>query len=120
MSLSVVVITRNESANLRACLQSVAFADEIVVVDNGSTDGTADIARARGATLFCREWSGWVDQKNHAARLASHDWIFSLDADERIPPALGAELRGLLSSEPPIRARSIPSGRNTSFRTYSS
>lgn len=101
--VSVTVITLNEAEHIGAALDSAAWADEIVVVDSGSTDGTADIARARGAKLFCREWSGWIDQKNYAAGLASHNWIFSLDADERIPPALAGEVRGVLSTEPPVR-----------------
>lgn len=107
-NVSVTVITLNEAEHLGAALDSAAWADEIVVVDCGSTDGTADIARARGATVLCREWSGYVDQKNYAAERASHDWIFSLDADERIPPALASEVRGMMSSEPPMRGYRVP------------
>ena len=106
--VSVTVITLNEAEHIGAALDSAAWADEIVLVDCGSTDGTADIARARGADVFCRDWSGYVDQKNYAAEHASHDWIFSLDADERIPPALAAEVRGLLSSEPAVRGYRVP------------
>ena len=106
--VSVTVITLNEAEHIGAALDSAGWADEIVVVDSGSTDGTADIARARGATVLCREWPGYVDQKNYAAARASHDWIFSLDADERIPPALAAEVRGLLSSEPAVRGYRVP------------
>ena len=82
--LSVTIITLNEAAHIGAAIDSVTWADEILVVDCGSTDATVDTARARGATVLHRDWSGWIDQKNFAAERASHDWIFSLDADERI------------------------------------
>ena len=101
--VSVTIITLNEAEHIAAAIDSAAWADEILVVDSGSGDGTVDIARAKGAAVTAREWTGWIDQKNHAASLASHDWIFSLDADERITPALAAEIRGLLASDPPMR-----------------
>lgn len=104
----MTIITLNEAEHIGAALDSAAWADEIVLVDSGSTDGTADIARAKGVTVLSREWSGYVDQKNYAAGRASHDWIVSLDADERIPPALAAEVRALLSSEPPMRGYRVP------------
>jgi hypothetical protein len=66
------------------------------------------IARGRGARVETRGWTGWVDQKNYAAGLASHDWIFSLDADERIPPSLAGEVRALLTTEPPCRGYRVP------------
>ena len=106
--VSVTVITLNEAEHIGAAIDSAAWADEIVVVDSGSTDGTADIARAKGVTVLSREWSGYVDQKNYAAERASHHWIFSLDADERIRPALATEVRALLSSEPPKRGYRLP------------
>jgi glycosyltransferase involved in cell wall biosynthesis len=106
--VSVTVITLNEVEHIGAAIDSAAWADEIVVVDSGSTDGTADIARAKGVTVLTREWSGYVDQKNFAAERVSHDWIFSLDADERIPPELAAEIRALLSSEPSRRGYRVP------------
>lgn len=106
--VSVTVITLNEAEHIGAALDSAAWADEIVVVDSGSTDGTVDIARARGVEVLSREWSGYVDQKNYAAERASHDWIFSLDADERIPPALAAEIQGLVAAEPPRRGYRVP------------
>ena len=106
--VSVTIITLNEAEHIGAAIDSAAWADEIVVVDCGSADGTADMARAKGATVLSREWSGYVDQKNYAAEGASHDWIFSLDADERIPPELAAEVRALLSSEPSKRGYRIP------------
>ena len=102
--VSVTIITLNEVDHIAAAIDSAAWADEILVVDCGSTDGTLDIARSKGVAVMSRDWSGYVDQKNYAAERASHDWIFSLDADERIPPALAAELRELLASEPTRRA----------------
>ena len=100
--LSVTIITLNEAEHIAPAIESASWADEIVVVDSGSTDGTADIARTAGARVLTREWSGYVDQKNFAAEAASNDWIFSLDADERIPPALAEEVRGLIASDPPV------------------
>jgi glycosyltransferase involved in cell wall biosynthesis len=107
-NVSVTIITLNEADHIAAAVDSASWADEILVVDSGSTDGTADLARARGATVATRAWTGYVDQKNHAAALARHDWIFSLDADERIPPALAGEIRTLLAREPTQRAYRVP------------
>ena len=106
--LSVTIITLNEADHIAAAIDSAAWADEIIVVDSGSGDGTADLARAKGARVVTRDWAGYVDQKNHAASLAAHDWILSLDADERIPPALAGEIRQLLASDPPRRAYRVP------------
>jgi glycosyltransferase involved in cell wall biosynthesis len=106
--LSVTIITLNEADHIAAAIDSVSWSDEIIVVDCGSGDATCDIARARGARVEQRHWSGWIDQKNHAAALARHDWILSVDADERVTPALAAEIRGLLASEPPLRGYRIP------------
>ena len=107
LKLSVTIITLNEAEHIGAAIDSVRWADEIVVVDSGSTDGTTDIARTRGATVITREWPGYVDQKNFAAERASHDWIFSLDADERVTPALAAEIRTLLAAGPAAPAYRI-------------
>jgi glycosyltransferase involved in cell wall biosynthesis len=106
--VSVTIISLNEAEHIAAAIDSAAWADEIVVVDSGSRDNTAEIARARGARVADRAWTGYVDQKNHAASLASHDWILSLDADERITPALAAEVRSLLASEPPLHGYRAP------------
>ena len=106
--LSVTIIALNEAAQVGTAIDSAAWADEIVLVDSGSTDGTCDIARDKGATVLTREWSGWIDQKNFAAERASHDWIFSLDADERIPPPLASEVRHLMTAEPSMRAYRVP------------
>jgi glycosyltransferase involved in cell wall biosynthesis len=100
--LSVTVITRDEAAHIEACLASVAWADERLVVDSGSTDGTADRARALGARVIVRDWPGYSAQKNFAAEQASHDWILSIDADERVTPELAAEIQAALRSEPEV------------------
>ena len=106
--LTVTVITRNESANIEAALASVDWADEIVVVDAESSDDTVAIARRHTDRVEVRPWAGFSAQKNHAATLASHDWIFSLDADERVTPALADEIRALLASEPASRGYRVP------------
>lgn len=93
MTLSVILITKNEAANIRDCLASVAFADEIIVVDSGSTDDTVAIARAMGAKVYEHDWPGFGPQKNRALAYATGDWVFSIDADERVTPQLRAELQ---------------------------
>ena len=106
--VAVTIITLDEAEHIAAAIDSVAWADEVIVVDSGSSDGTADIARAKGARVSTRAWTGYADQKNHAATLASHDWIFSLDADERVTPALATEIRALLREEPAKRCYRLP------------
>jgi glycosyltransferase involved in cell wall biosynthesis len=92
-SLSVILITKNEAANIRDCLQSVSWADEIIVVDSGSTDDTTSIAREMGAQVYVHpDWPGFGPQKNRALSYAGKDWVFSIDADERVTPELRAEL----------------------------
>ena len=98
--LTVTVITQDEEANIGACLDSVAWADEIVVVDSGSTDGTVAIARSHSARVDVTPWTGFGAQRNHAASIASHDWILALDADERVSADLAAEIRGILAGTP--------------------
>jgi glycosyltransferase involved in cell wall biosynthesis len=90
--LSVILITKNEAANIRACLESVAWADERIVVDSGSSDDTVAIARSMGAQVYEYDWPGFGPQKNRALGYAAGDWIFSIDADERVTPELRAEL----------------------------
>jgi glycosyltransferase involved in cell wall biosynthesis len=107
-SVSVTIITLNEAEHIAAAIDSVAWADEVIVVDSGSSDETVAIARARGARVDVRAWPGWVDQKNYAAMLARHDWIVSLDADERVSPGLAAEIQALLRREPPLHASRMP------------
>jgi len=96
MTLSVIIITKNESAHIADCLDSVAFADEIIVVDSDSTDDTRDIAQAKGArVVVTQDWPGFGPQKNRALDLASCDWVLSVDADERVT----AELAQAIQSE---------------------
>ena len=92
MSLSVVIITRNEESNIGRTLASAAFADERIVVDSGSTDRTHDIARELGAKVFDESWKGYASQKNSAIAKASGDWILSLDADEEVSPELAQSI----------------------------
>jgi glycosyltransferase involved in cell wall biosynthesis len=106
--LSVTVITRNESANIAAALESVAWADEIVVVDSESTDDTVAKAQRFTGRVIVRPWAGYAAQKNFAASLAAHDWILSLDADERVTPALAAEIRAALTGVPGHAGYRIP------------
>jgi glycosyltransferase involved in cell wall biosynthesis len=94
--LTATVITLNESANIRAALESVSWADEIIVVDSESTDDTVAIARGFTDKVIVRPWPGYIAQKNFAAEQAANDWILSLDADERISPALAEEIRALV------------------------
>lgn len=95
--LSVIVITKNEAANIRACLESVAWASEIIVVDSGSTDDTVAIARKFTPHVYVHDWPGFGAQKNRALDYATREWIFSIDADERVTPELRAEIEAVLA-----------------------
>ena len=108
MPVTVTIITLNESRHIAAAIDSAAWADEILVVDSGSTDDTVAIATAKGVRVMSRTWPGYVDQKNYAASVASHDWIFSLDADERVTAALADEVRQVVASDPVERAFRVP------------
>ena len=96
--LSAVLITRNASAVLDACLESLAFADEIVVVDSASTDSTIEVATRRGARVVQKEWLGFGRQKQFAVDQAKHDWVLCIDSDERVSPELAASIRQALIS----------------------
>src|SRR5262249_50105768 len=95
--LSAIVITRNEAGNIAECLDSLAFCDERIVVDCGSTDDTVALARARGANVVHHDWEGFGAQKNYALSLAKGDWVLSLDADERVTPQLAAAINGAIA-----------------------
>jgi len=91
--LSVTIITLNEEQNLGRALESVKWADEVLVVDSGSTDKTLDIARDFGAKVLKNPWTGYGQQKNFAQDHATHPWILNLDADECVPPLLATEIQ---------------------------
>ena len=92
-SLSVILITKNEEVDLPVCLESVSFADEIVIVDNGSTDRTQEIAQHYGAAFYIEEWLGFGPQKNLSLSKATCDWVLSIDADEVVPEKLALEIQ---------------------------
>jgi glycosyltransferase involved in cell wall biosynthesis len=92
LNLSVIIITRNEAANIRACIETVAWADEVIVVDSGSHDGTVEICRELGAFVYLHDWPGFGPQKNRALGYAKHDWVLSIDADERVTKELREEI----------------------------
>ncbi len=97
--LSVIVIAKNEAANIGPCIASVAWADEVIVVDSGSTDDTVSIARAAGAKAYEHvDWPGFGKQKNRALAYANHEWVFSIDADERVTPELRSEIEQAMRS----------------------
>lgn len=98
-TLGVAIITKNAALRLAQCLDSVAFADEIVVLDSGSTDATLEIARAHGArVLQTPDWPGFGPQKNRALDTLATDWVFSLDADEVVSPELAASIRAAIAA----------------------
>lgn len=98
MSLSVVIIAQDEERTIGRVLSAVReIADEMIVVDSGSTDRTVEIAEEEGARCEFRAWTGYSSQKNYALEQASHDWVLSLDADEIVTPELALEIRNLLS-----------------------
>jgi glycosyltransferase involved in cell wall biosynthesis len=106
--VTATIITFNEAANIQAALESVTWADEIVVVDSESTDDTVAIARRFTDQVIVRPWPGYIAQKNFAAGQARHDWILSLDADERISPPLAQELRALVAAGPAAAGYRLP------------
>jgi glycosyltransferase involved in cell wall biosynthesis len=96
-TLSVAIVALNEEASLGRVLESVRWADEIVLVDSGSTDRTCEIAREYGARAIVEPWRGYAAQKNYALELCTKDWVLSLDADEEVSSELAEEIRGVLA-----------------------
>src|SRR5687767_666797 len=94
---SLVVITRDAGAQLHACLNSARFADEILIVDSGSVDHTAQVGASFGARIVTQPWLGFGPQKQFAVERAANDWVLCLDADERITPELQAAIETALS-----------------------
>ena len=114
--LSVAIITKNEEANLARTLASVSFADEIVVVDSGSTDRTVEIARSFNAAVYEEPWLGFAAAKNSAIAKCTGAWVLSLDADEELTAELQQQIRALLPTNPTaeayyIRRRNLFLGR---------
>lgn len=98
-SISVFIVCQNEEKNIRRCLESVKWCDEIVVVDSGSTDGTLSICAAFGATIHQRSWPGYVEQKRFGLGCCSKDWVLNLDADEELSEELQTEIRARLATD---------------------
>ena len=108
LPISIAIITHNEEKNLPACLESVSFADDVVVVDSGSTDDTTRIAREFSARVFVEKWKGFGPQKNSAIQKCKNRWVFILDADERIPAETQRELRAIMASRDSADGYSFP------------
>ncbi len=96
VKISVIIITKNEAMNMPGCIGSVAWADEVIVVDSGSSDATVAICRELGASTYVHEWPGFGAQKNRALAYARNDWVLSIDADERVSGELRAEIEATL------------------------
>ncbi|MDD2902734.1 MAG: glycosyltransferase family 2 protein [Syntrophales bacterium] len=108
MRLSVTVIALNEEANIVPCLESVSFADEIIVVDSGSTDRTLELARNFTDRIFTIDWRGFAGTKNFALEQARMEWVFSLDMDERVPEGLRQEILKVVHTDGPLAGYKIP------------
>ncbi len=110
--ISAVVITLNESRNIEDCLNSLSFVDEIIVVDSGSTDRTVELARKFTDNVFSIPWQGYADAKNFGIDHAAHDWILSIDADERVSSELRSAICSALSPD------DLPAGFRMRRRTW--
>lgn len=113
VALSVIIITHNEERNIRSCLASVSWANELIVVDSQSTDTTVLIAKEFTEKVFVTPWQGYSGAKKFALTKASHEWILWLDADERIVPELRDEIQSIILSK-----RSEPSAYEVARRAY--
>jgi len=108
LPISGVVLTLNEAENIRRCLESMAFCDDLLVVDSGSRDTTLDIARELGARIIERDWPGYGAQRQFGAEAARHDWVLCLDADEWLSPQLAHSIQAEFENGPEHRAYSFP------------
>jgi glycosyltransferase involved in cell wall biosynthesis len=113
MNLSAVIITKNEKKNIKRCLESIRWVDEILVVDTGSTDNTIDIARELGARVYRIEWQGFGHAKGYGVDKAGGEWVLSVDADEEITTRLAAEIKNIIGSGDGLAGYFIP--RKTNF-----
>ena len=100
--LSVTIIARDEEDRIADAIRSVGFADEIVVLDSGSRDGTVALCRSLGARVVETDWPGYVAQKNRALKHTTHEWVLSIDADERVSPGLAEAIKKALATDPPV------------------
>jgi glycosyltransferase involved in cell wall biosynthesis len=105
--LSIIIVAKNEAINITECVRSARFADEVIVMDSGSTDGTAELGRAEGATVIVTDWPGYGSQNNRGIDRVGGDWFFSLDADERISPELAVEIRAAIE-RPDVNGFRVP------------
>ena len=105
--LSIIIVAKNEAVNIVECVRSAGFADEVIVLDSGSTDGTPQLASSEGAKVVATDWPGYGPQNNRGIDLAAGDWFFSLDADERISPELAAEIRAAME-RPDVNGFRVP------------
>ncbi len=112
LPLTAAIIAHNAASQIGTCLASVGFADDILVVDSGSTDDTVEIARRHGARIETREWLGFGRQKQHAVSLARHDWVLCLDVDERVSEPLAGSIRESLAGR---RYRAFRMARRNRF-----
>jgi glycosyltransferase involved in cell wall biosynthesis len=108
MGLSVAIVALNEEANIGRTLENVRWADEIVLVDSGSSDRTREIAQQYGARVVVEPWRGHVAQKNYALELCTQTWVLALDADEEVSPDLAKEIRSVLDDPSPLSGYWIP------------
>src|SRR6059036_460680 len=107
-TIAAVVITKNEERNISACLESLKWVDEVIVVDAESSDRTAELAKAYTPKVFVRAWSGYGPQKNFAIDQATADWILIVDADERVTGKLREVIQKVLQKDNPVVAYRIP------------
>lgn len=113
MTLSVIIIAKNEEQMIRDCLESVSWVDEIIVVDSGSSDNTVGICKNLGAQVHVMDWPGFGPQKNRALNLVTGDWVLSLDADERVSSELRSEIQSAIANPGEAAAFRIP--RSSSY-----